>query len=99
MHVSTCTCAFSLARICSSVLAPHTDQSTRSEEGVAPGSCDLAAGDIEQVFGCYMHCLGDYTMDRRGDVGAAVREAAMTGISTLVPLLTSHDPASLSAET
>jgi hypothetical protein len=36
---------------------------------------------------CYLDCLDDYTVDRRGDIGAWVREAAMTGILQLIQTL------------
>ena len=51
------------------------------------GSCDLSTDNVERVFGCYLRCLDDYTMDSRGDIGAVVREAAMAGISALMPAL------------
>jgi hypothetical protein len=35
--------------------------------------------------------LDDYTLDRRGDVGAWVREAAMTGLAQLTLTATSSD--------
>jgi len=38
---------------------------------------------IAHVFDCFMIALEDYTVDRRGDTGAWVREAAMTGIQSV----------------
>ena len=35
------------------------------------------------LYECYLTCLDDYTVDRRGDTGAWVREAAMSGIVAL----------------
>lgn len=40
---------------------------------------------------CYIDCLDDYTTDRRGDIGAWVREAAMTGILQLIQEVVSTD--------
>lgn len=79
-------------RICSSLIASPTEQSGDPRGGVALGSCDLRVGDVERVFGCYMHCLGDYTVDSRGDIGTAVREAAMTGIRTLLLVVSPLSP-------
>lgn len=36
-------------------------------------------GDIQGVFTCLIECLDEYTVDLRGDVGAWVREASMSG--------------------
>jgi len=38
---------------------------------------------VPHVFDCFMIALEDYTVDRRGDTGAWVREAAMSGIECL----------------
>ena len=52
-------------------------------------SCDpsLSSADVEAVFAAFRCCLGDYTMDSRGDIGATVREAAMTGTLTIFTTL------------
>ena len=63
-------------------------------------SCDvkLCAEDIEAVFGIYSVCMGDYTTDSRGDIGATVREAAMNGIRTVSSLLAVNNPHFLTPE-
>lgn len=33
-----------------------------------------------QIYNCYLFALKEYTIDSRGDIGAWVREAAMTGL-------------------
>ena len=38
---------------------------------------------VPHVFDCFMIALEDYTVDRRGDTGAWVREAAMGGIESM----------------
>lgn len=39
----------------------------------------LSLEDVEAVFETYTRCLGDYTTDSRGDIGAIVREMAIVG--------------------
>jgi len=38
---------------------------------------------VPHVYDCFMIAMEDYTVDRRGDTGAWVREAAMTGLESL----------------
>uniref|UniRef100_A0A0K2V1L8 Tubulin-specific chaperone D n=1 Tax=Lepeophtheirus salmonis TaxID=72036 RepID=A0A0K2V1L8_LEPSM len=38
---------------------------------------------IPQVFECFIEGLNDYTIERRGDIGAWVREAAISGLFTI----------------
>lgn len=87
-HVLSAARYHPLFRVCSSL----AEQPGDPRGGVASGSCDLSVDDVERVFSCYMRCLGDYTMDSRGDIGALVREAAMAGIRTLLPILTPLSP-------
>lgn len=35
---------------------------------------------IQNLYDCYLLALKEYTIDSRGDIGAWVREAAMTGL-------------------
>jgi hypothetical protein len=35
---------------------------------------------LDHIYGCFLEGLTEYTMDTRGDIGAWVREAAMTGL-------------------
>uniref|UniRef100_A0A3B3BM33 Tubulin-specific chaperone D n=1 Tax=Oryzias melastigma TaxID=30732 RepID=A0A3B3BM33_ORYME len=52
----------------------------------------LCHENAAQVFGVLLHCLNDYTMSSRGDVGARVREAAMTSLMELSVLVASSAP-------
>lgn len=45
---------------------------------------------IHNIIYRFVHCLKDYTQDKRGDIGAWVREAAITGLHTLVSLCNNH---------
>ena len=57
--------------------------------GVRPGNQvtdTVCEANIVPLYECYLRCLDDYTVDRRGDVGAWVREAAMTGLEELTIL-------------
>ena len=57
--------------------------------GVCEGSNvtdSICEANIVQLYECYLRCMDDYTVDRRGDVGAWVREAAMTGLEELTLL-------------
>ena len=38
------------------------------------------AAHLDKLYGCFLEGLTEYTMDSRGDIGAWVREAAMTGL-------------------
>ena len=38
---------------------------------------------VPHLYDCFLHSLEDYTIDRRGDTGAWVREAAMSALETL----------------
>ncbi|XP_012511897.1 PREDICTED: tubulin-specific chaperone D [Propithecus coquereli] len=70
-----------IARICQTV-------------GVKAGAPDEAVcrENVSQVYGALLGCMGDYTTDSRGDVGAWVREAAMTGLMDLTLLLGRSQP-------
>lgn len=39
---------------------------------------------LERVFKCFLMGLEEYTLDNRGDIGAWVREASMTGLAYLL---------------
>ncbi|XP_048512674.1 tubulin-specific chaperone D [Athalia rosae] len=41
----------------------------------------------QDLYDCYLLALGEYTIDSRGDIGAWVREAAMTGLQLLTNLV------------
>ncbi|XP_020626578.1 tubulin-specific chaperone D-like [Orbicella faveolata] len=38
---------------------------------------------LQQLYDAFIAAMNDYTIDSRGDVGAWVREASMTGLETL----------------
>ncbi|KAI4493051.1 hypothetical protein M0802_009699 [Mischocyttarus mexicanus] len=40
-----------------------------------------------KIYNCYLFALKEYTIDSRGDIGAWVREAAMTGLHVLTNLV------------
>uniref|UniRef100_A0A8C7XF82 Tubulin-specific chaperone D n=1 Tax=Oryzias sinensis TaxID=183150 RepID=A0A8C7XF82_9TELE len=52
----------------------------------------LCSENAAEVFGVLLSCLNDYTMSSRGDVGAWVREAAMTSLMELSILMASSAP-------
>ncbi|XP_064126499.1 tubulin-specific chaperone D isoform X1 [Loxodonta africana] len=47
----------------------------------------LCEANVPQIYSTLLDCMNDYTMDSRGDVGAWVREAAMTSLMELTLLL------------
>ncbi|XP_003464966.2 tubulin-specific chaperone D [Cavia porcellus] len=53
--------------------------------------------NVAQVYTILLGCMGDYTTDSRGDVGAWVREAAMTSLMDLTLLLAQTQPALIEA--
>lgn len=57
--------------------------------------CEANLGSIYQTL---LRSLDDYTMDRRGDIGAWVREAAITALQTLTKMVVAEDPSLLSEE-
>ncbi|XP_010786645.1 tubulin-specific chaperone D [Notothenia coriiceps] len=60
----------------------------------AHGSPDsaLCSENVPEVYGVLLHCMTDYTRDSRGDVGAWVREAAMTSIMDVTLLVAISAP-------
>ncbi|XP_069674548.1 tubulin-specific chaperone D [Periplaneta americana] len=53
---------------------------------------------IEQIYCCFLEGLTEYTMDSRGDIGAWVREASMTGLQVLTVQVLKSDPSLLGPE-
>jgi len=57
---------------------------------------------VPHLYDCFLHSLEDYTIDRRGDTGAWVREAAMSALETLTLALlaqgTDRVPSSIVAQ-
>ncbi|XP_022185409.2 tubulin-specific chaperone D [Nilaparvata lugens] len=76
----------SLTEICSTV-------------GVGPGDENESCRPlVRNLMECFLEGLEEYTLDSRGDVGSWVREASMTGLSTLVNLCVKEDGALLDAD-
>ncbi|KAM7387217.1 hypothetical protein PAMA_009704 [Pampus argenteus] len=63
--------------------------------GVCPnGSTDsaLCSENVAEVYSALLNSMNDYTTDSRGDVGAWVREAAMTSLMDVTMLVASSAP-------
>ncbi|XP_042361024.1 tubulin-specific chaperone D isoform X2 [Plectropomus leopardus] len=60
----------------------------------ADGSPDsaLCSENVAEVYGVLLNSMNDYTTDSRGDVGAWVREAAMTSLVDVTLLVSSSAP-------
>ncbi|XP_039715198.1 tubulin-specific chaperone D isoform X2 [Pteropus medius] len=52
----------------------------------------VCRANVPQIYCTLLGCLGDYTTDSRGDVGAWVREAAMTTLMDVTLLLGREQP-------
>nr|XP_022315849.1 tubulin-specific chaperone D-like [Crassostrea virginica] len=52
----------------------------------------LCAANVPSVYNSLLTAMKDYTLDSRGDVGAWVREASMTGLSEVTSLLVRTAP-------
>jgi hypothetical protein len=52
----------------------------------------ICKANIVPIYECYLTAMKDYTHDRRGDIGAWVREAAMSGLASLTLAVTSTEP-------
>ncbi|EPQ18597.1 Tubulin-specific chaperone D [Myotis brandtii] len=59
----------------------------------------VCKANVSQVYSTLLDCLRDYTTDSRGDVGAWVREAAMTSLMDLTLLLGRDQPELIEAPT
>ncbi|XP_045891723.1 tubulin-specific chaperone D [Micropterus dolomieu] len=66
----------------------------------AHGSPDstLCAENVAEVYGALLNSMNDYTTDSRGDVGAWVREAAMTSLMDVTMVVASSAPEILSPD-
>jgi len=56
------------------------------------GESSICEANIVPIYECFLLALEDYTHDRRGDIGAWVREASMSGLTSLT-LLASKESA------
>ncbi|XP_040606163.1 tubulin-specific chaperone D [Mesocricetus auratus] len=54
--------------------------------------------NISEIYSALLDCMNDYTTDSRGDVGAWVREAAMTSLMDLTLLLAQTEPVLIEAQ-
>ncbi|XP_064617512.1 tubulin-specific chaperone D-like [Liolophura sinensis] len=59
------------------------------------GNHVLNTDNVADIYQIFITVMSDYTLDSRGDVGAWVREAAMTGFQTLTSRLAQSHPALL----
>ena len=50
------------------------------------GENNICEANIVPIYECFLLALEDYSHDRRGDIGAWVREASMSGLTTLTLL-------------
>ncbi|KAE8283277.1 Tubulin-specific chaperone D Beta-tubulin cofactor D Tubulin-folding cofactor D [Larimichthys crocea] len=66
----------------------------------ANGSLDsnLCSENVSEVYGTLLDSMNDYTTDSRGDVGAWVREAAMTSLMEVTMLVAGSAPEILSPD-
>ncbi|XP_062930349.1 tubulin-specific chaperone D [Mobula hypostoma] len=64
------------------------------------GPCDQAVcqSNVSQIYSTLLDCMNDYTTDSRGDIGAWVREAAMTSLMELTILLVQTHPQLISPD-
>lgn len=46
---------------------------------------------MPDLYDCYLLALKEYTIDSRGDIGAWVREAAMTGLHVCILLKSNNN--------
>uniref|UniRef100_A0A672ZT53 Tubulin-specific chaperone D n=1 Tax=Sphaeramia orbicularis TaxID=375764 RepID=A0A672ZT53_9TELE len=56
----------------------------------------LCSENVSEVYGTLLDSMNDYTTDSRGDVGAWVREAAMTSLMDVTLLVAASNPEILS---
>uniref|UniRef100_UPI00398F11B9 tubulin-specific chaperone D n=1 Tax=Pristiophorus japonicus TaxID=55135 RepID=UPI00398F11B9 len=64
------------------------------------GPCDqvICRSNVSQIYDTLLDCMNDYTTDSRGDIGAWVREAAMTSLMELTTLLVQTHPQLISPD-
>ncbi|XP_076866238.1 tubulin-specific chaperone D isoform X2 [Brachyhypopomus gauderio] len=81
--------ATALARVCVTVGA--------KSQGSA--DCVVCEANVAGVYDALLDCMADYTTDSRGDVGAWVRAAAMTGLQDVTLQVAGSAPELLSPDT
>ncbi|KAG7199877.1 hypothetical protein KM043_014326 [Ampulex compressa] len=65
---------------------------------LGPGEADKWSVFAKDLYDCYLLALNEYTIDSRGDIGAWVREAAITGLHSLTNLVSQASLYSLLTE-
>jgi len=58
----------------------------------------VTENSLRALYDAFIAAMSDYTIDSRGDVGAWVREASMTGLETLTRFVVENDPSLLTPE-
>lgn len=59
---------------------------------------EFTTGNIHNIIFQYIESLNDYTQDKRGDIGAWVREAAISGIHSMVTQCMKYFPEILTSD-
>ncbi|XP_069785635.1 tubulin-specific chaperone D isoform X2 [Narcine bancroftii] len=67
-----------------------------NEDG--PSDQVVCQSNVSQIYNTLLGCMNDYTTDIRGDIGAWVREAAMTSLMELTILLVQTHPRLISPD-
>ncbi|KAJ8318891.1 hypothetical protein KUTeg_003982 [Tegillarca granosa] len=78
----------SIARLCKTV-------------GVQTGGLSsqvICKDNIPELYDCFFVAMKDYTLDSRGDVGAWVREASMSGLLEVTSLIVNSDPSLITSD-
>ncbi|ELU05840.1 hypothetical protein CAPTEDRAFT_167258 [Capitella teleta] len=66
--------------------------------GIQPNGCDddvMTVANLDRVYAALFEAMNDYTLDSRGDIGAAVREASMSALYELTSMLATSQNESL----
>ena len=50
----------------------------------SPDDFAICPSTLERLMSSLLSAMDDYTLDRRGDIGAWAREAAMQGLANLI---------------
>ncbi|KAI0230132.1 Tubulin-specific chaperone D [Lamellibrachia satsuma] len=58
----------------------------------------LSVDNVHIIYNAFFAAMEDYTLDSRGDVGAGVREASMTGLLQVTSTLTKAQPSLVSPQ-
>ncbi|XP_074649513.1 tubulin-specific chaperone D-like isoform X1 [Tubulanus polymorphus] len=77
-----------IARVCQTV----------GVKSSADSSEHVCSDNVNSIYDALLVAMTDYTLDSRGDVGAWVREAAMTALDTITSLIVQENPKLLSGD-